>query len=168
MELRGDILWVGGRLEEDGDEVSQGLALDVLQPQASLVHRTEHDELGGLLEQVLEQVGPALGVDERDVGHGRATSGLNLPDLQDQMVFWILVRKISQLTCLVRIQHEVSSTPTMAREAASFMYGKGMSSCCRVPFHLPRGSTWHLPVAGSRWSRQPELRPRQPGRTLPW
>ena len=29
-----------------------------------------------------------------------------------------------------------------------------MSSCCRLPLHLPRGSTWHLLVEGSHCSLQ--------------
>ena len=48
VKLGRDVAGVGGRLEEDGDEVGHCLALEVLQPQATLVRERNSTSPKGL------------------------------------------------------------------------------------------------------------------------
>ena len=66
MELGCNKARVGSRLQERGDEVGPGLAADVVEPKAALLPGPEEQQLRRLLEQVLEDVGLALGVQEGD------------------------------------------------------------------------------------------------------
>ena len=81
MELGEDEEAVSGRLEEGGDFMGHGVDFHIVKPQAALLHRSEDDKLGGLLEHVLKHVALALCVDIVDIEDPKVDTGGAEPKL---------------------------------------------------------------------------------------
>ena len=87
---------------------------------------------------------------------GREVRGRNLPDFQVPICSLIFFFRISPFSLRVVEWEEYNFTPRKTRWSVILRYGRGLSSCCKTPFHLPKIRILHFSLLGSLCSLQPD------------
>jgi hypothetical protein len=159
--------WIGSSLEEDRDQTSNSAAHDMVEIKPSFFNMAVNQQFFWFLKHVLVNpsftcIRQCLDVSSSEIQllvrnqtlekqkelteKGLHFRGTNLPDFQDPIVRFTLLRRSSLFAFLDCCQLARRSTPTMDNLSERRKLGWPLSSCCRVFRHLPIAITLHLPL----------------------